>query len=402
MRKGEHHLNTKRALEVMDKYQLDALVASSAVNLKYLCNYWGIAHQYIPGVEAYALLPNRPRAKPTLVLPVTDMELAIDLLPYVEELVPYGRFIYYATPGEELCERDKWIKKSAIDSTPIPTALEAVTSVLRKLGLTDKRIGLDESKFSPKLYQKFVSNIPAAEVVDAYEIFREIRMVKTPEEVEIMGQAVRITEVALKKSLALVTDGVSERDCQDAFEKAIFENGGFPIFTGIYFGKESCYFGQALPSSGKRLTANSLIRCDVGCMYKGYFSDIARTVFWGQPTDRHKQCYQAIWEAQEAALNITKPGTKVSELFNTAVEVARKRIPKYERTHVGHGIGLELYELPIITPTTNIILEAGMVFNIEPPYYELGLGGFQVEDTVVVTDNGFRLLTTLDRGLWVL
>lgn len=395
-------MNTKRAVKVMDKYQLDALIASSTANLKYICNYWGIGHQYIPGVEVYAVLPNRPGAKPTLILPVSDMELAVDLLPYVDEFVPYGRFIYYATPGKELCERDKWIKKSAIDSMPIPTALEAVTSVLRKLGLNDKRIGLDESKLSPKLYLKFVNNIPAAEVVDAYEIFREIRMVKTPEEIEIMDQAVRITEAALKKSLALVVDGASEKDCQDVFEKTIFENGGTPLFTGIYFGEQSCYFGQALPSSGKRLTANSLIRCDVGCIYKRYFSDIARTFFWGQPTDKHKQCYQAIWEAQEAALNITKPGTKVSELFNVAIEVAKRRIPKYERTHVGHGIGLELYEPPIITPTTDIILEVGMVFNIEPPYYELGLGGFQVEDTVVVTDKGFRLLTTLDRDLGIL
>jgi len=89
-------------------------------------------------------------------------------------------------------------------------------------------------------------------------------------------------------------------------------------------------------------------------------------------------------------------------VFNAAIEIAKKRIPQYERTHVGHGIGLELYEPPIITPTTDIILEVGMIFNIEPPYYELGLGGFQVEDTVVVTDKGFRLLTTLDRDLGIL
>ena len=153
------------------------------------------------------------------------------------------------------------------------------------------------------------------------------------------------------------------------------------------------------PSPDKRLTANSLIRYDVGCLYKGYFADIARTAFFGQPADIHKQRYQAIWEAQEAALNITKPGTRVSELFNVAVEVARRGIPEYQRTHIGHGIGLELYEPPSINPASDIVLEEGMVFNVEPPYYELGLGGFQVEDTVVVTDKGFRFLTTLDRGL---
>ena len=103
--------------------------------------------------------------------------------------------------------------------------------------------------------------------------------------------------------------------------------------------------------------------------------------------------------AQEAAQNITRPGTRVSELFTAAVEVARKGSPEYQRTHIGHGIGLELYEPPSINPASDIILEEGMVFNVEPPYYELGLGGFQVEDTVVVTDKGFRFLTSLDRGL---
>ncbi len=391
-------MNVKRALKIMDKYQLDALIASKPANLKYLCNYESFMHKYIPGTEAYAVLPNRVGAKPTLIIPVIDMELAIDLLPHADEIVPFGRFIYYTAPGKELCERDEWVKKSAIDGTPVPTVLEAVASVLRKLDLDNKRVGLDESYLSPKLYRKFVNNLPAAEVVDAFDIFREIRMVKTAEEIEIMEQAVRALEEALKNSLKLAAEGVSEKDFQDVFEKTVFEHGGTSVFTSIYFGEQS-FYNQVPPSPNKRLTANSLIRYDVGCIYEGYFADIARTAFFGQPADKHKQRYQAIWEAQEAALNITKPGTRVSELFNVAIEVARQRIPEYNRTHIGHGIGLELYEPPSINPASDVILEEGMVFNVEPPYYELGLGGFQVEDTVVVTDKGFRFLTTLDREM---
>lgn len=391
-------MNKERALEIMGGYQLDALIASNPSNLKYLCNYESFMHKYIPGTEAYAVLPNRAGAKPTLIVPVIDMELAVDLSPHVDEIMPFGRFIYYTAPGKELCARDKWIKKSAIDSTPIPTAFEAVASVLKKLGLNDKRIGLDESYFSPKPYQEFINSIPDAEFVDAFDIFREIRMVKTPEEIEIMEQAVRVLEKGLQNSLSLAAEGVTEKDFQDVFEKTVFENGGSPVFTSIYFGAESLY-NQVKPSADKRLAANSLIRYDVGCIYKGYFADIARTAFFGQPTDEHKRKYQAIWEAQEAALNITRPGTRVSELFNVAIEAARKGIPEYRRTHIGHGIGIELYEPPSINPASDIILEPGMVINVEPPYYELGLGGLQVEDTIVVTGNGFRFLTTLERGL---
>jgi len=391
-------LNRERALKVMDRYQIDGLVASKPSNLKYLCNYESFMHKYIPGTEAYAVLPNKPGAKPTLIVPVIDMELAVDVLPYVDEIVPFGRFIYYTSPGKELCPRDQWVKAKGIDSTAIPTALEAVIAVLNKLGMADKRIGLDESYFSPKLYQKFADSLPATEVVDAFDILREIRMVKTAEEVAIMEQAVLALEAGLENSLKLAAEGVTEKDFQNVFEKTVFERGGIPVFTALYFGAES-FYNQVAPSVDKRLTANSLIRYDIGCIYQGYFADIARTAFFGEPLEIHKQRYQAVWEAQEAALNITRPGTRVSELFNVAVAAARKGIPDYRRTHIGHGIGLELYEPPSINPDSDIILEPGMVINVEPPYYELGLGGFQVEDTIVVTDNGFRYLTTLDRGM---
>ncbi len=391
-------MNRERALQVMDRHHIDALIASKPSNLKYLCNYESFMHKHIPGTEAYVVLPNQPGTKPTLIAPVIDMELAVDMLPYVDEIVPFGQFIYYSSPGIELCERDRWVKVKSIDSTVLPTALEAVISVLNKLGLAGKRIGLDESYFLPKPYHKFASRLPAADVVDAFDILREIRMVKTPEEVEIMEAAVRALEVGLETSLKLAAEGVSEKDFQNLSEKTVFERGGIPVFTALYFGAES-FYNQVAPSAAKRLTRNSLIRYDIGCIYNGYFADIARTAYFGQPSELHRQRYQAIWEAQEAALNITRPGTRVSELFNAAVKAARKGIPDYRRTHIGHGIGTELYEPPSINPDSDIILEAGMVINVEPPYYELGLGGFQVEDTIVVTDDGFRYLTTLDRGL---
>ena len=382
----------------MDKHKIDGLIASKPSNVKYLCNYESFMHKYIPGTEAYAIFPNKPGAKPTLIVPVIDMELAVDLLPYVDEIVPFGRFIYFTAPGKKLCERDSWMKKSALDSTPLPTALDAVISVLKKLGLADKRIGLDESYFYPVYHQKFASSLPAAEVVDAFEIFRQIRIVKTPEEIKIMTEAVRALEAGLQNSLNLAAEGVSEKDFQDVFEKTVLEHGGIPVFSAIYFGAESVY-NQVAPSADKRLTANCLIRYDIGCIYKGYFADIARNAFFGQPENIHKERYKAILEAEEAALSITKAGTRVADLFNAAVEAARKGIPEFQRTHVGHGIGLELYEPPSINPASDIILEAGMVINVEPPYYELGLGGFQVEDTIVVTEDGFCFLTTLDRGM---
>jgi Xaa-Pro aminopeptidase len=96
------------------------------------------------------------------------------------------------------------------------------------------------------------------------------------------------------------------------------------------------------------------------------------------------------------------PGRPACDVFNGAVERVRELgIPHYRRHHVGHGIGVEYYDLPILNPRTEIPLETGMIFEVETPYYELGFGGAFIEDTVQVTDSGVKVLTELDRELHV-
>ena len=94
---------------------------------------------------------------------------------------------------------------------------------------------------------------------------------------------------------------------------------------------------------------------------------------------------------------------KCSDIFNVAVQTVRNSgIPHYQRHHCGHGIGLEFYDPPLISPHDHTKIEEGMVLNIETPYYELGFGGLQVEDTVLVTESGVRYLTKSSRELSIL
>jgi Xaa-Pro aminopeptidase len=98
-----------------------------------------------------------------------------------------------------------------------------------------------------------------------------------------------------------------------------------------------------------------------------------------------------------------RPGVVAKDVFNTAVQtVIEAGIPTYQRQHVGHGIGVEYYDLPVLTPDSDTVLEAGMVFEVETPYYRLGVGGAFIEDTVVVTETGAEIITTLSRDLIVL
>jgi Xaa-Pro dipeptidase len=104
-------------------------------------------------------------------------------------------------------------------------------------------------------------------------------------------------------------------------------------------------------------------------------------------------------EGEEQILEKIQPGVTAGELFEVAIERVKMGIPQYKRHHVGHGIGLEIYEPPMLVPHSDFELQPGMVLCVETPYYELEWGGLQVEDMIVVTENGYRLLTKSNREL---
>jgi Xaa-Pro aminopeptidase len=145
-----------------------------------------------------------------------------------------------------------------------------------------------------------------------------------------------------------------------------------------------------------------VIRFDTGCVLNGYNSDIARNFSVGEPDERARRLYNAMLAGEEAAFQAMRPGVRASEVFEAAVRAVRDAgVPDYQRHHVGHGVGLEVYDVPLLGPSDHTILETGMTFEVETPFYEMGLAGLQPEDTVVLREDGPELLTTLSRELEV-
>jgi Xaa-Pro aminopeptidase len=154
-----------------------------------------------------------------------------------------------------------------------------------------------------------------------------------------------------------------------------------------------------------------VIRSDAGGRYLGYWADTGRTAVVGEPPGDLARYYAALQTGISEMLAIVRPGTPVSELFRVGVAAVRDAgIPHYQRHHVGHAIGLEMYEAPVLVEsqgandihrfgTADTRLEPGMVINVELPYYELGLGGLQIEETLVIRPEGHELLTTANRDL---
>jgi Xaa-Pro aminopeptidase len=239
--------------------------------------------------------------------------------------------------------------------------------------------------------------------VPGYTTFRRIRAVKTAEEQQRLINVLRLTERGIRSAIAIAREGVTERELVAEFERTVVTAGGRPAMTQIFFGGNGS--SGYVRGRDAALSKGEVIRFDVGCILEGFYSDIARNYSLGQPAagPRVKQYYDAILAAESAAIETMRPGIPASDVFQAAIRGGREAgLAHFQRNHVGHGIGLEMYDLPLLGPNDHTLLEEGMVFEVETPYYELGFPGLQVEDTVLVQREGAKILCELDRSFQVM
>jgi Xaa-Pro dipeptidase len=225
-----------------------------------------------------------------------------------------------------------------------------------------------------------------------------VRAVKTAEEIVRLKRIAQITEASIDAALVAAKPGATELDLARAFHSCTVAHDGLPVIGCIGFGKRA-----AMPNvqpSGTPLREGEVIRFDVGGRYRHYRADIARIATLGAPDRKTADYARALHIGVLNALEIIWPGVRAADVFETVVEAVRREgIPHYQRSHVGHGIGLDGYDLPDLTPSSDDVLEEGMVLCVETPYYELGWTGLQVEDMVVVREAGVESLMTTSGAL---
>jgi Xaa-Pro aminopeptidase len=386
---------------VMDREGLDALVATSAVNVTYLSDFRSLGQQYL-GTPIYAVLPRSDWKDATLILPLGESrEVVGNHLSWIDDLRPYGSFFIYSEPHAHLDAVETKIRALTATSSP-PDSLEALAQGLSDKDLADAHVGLDPGNLPlpfSGVADWLTKRCPEIHVRNGRDTFMEIRKVKTGEEVERLRTAVRITEEGIASVLRIARPGVSGVELACEFKRTVHARGAFYAVPGIGLGRKS-YLNSVTKATTAQLAIGDQIRFDAGCVYQFYSSDIARTAVLGHASPRQETLYNAVLAGEEAVIRALKPGVKASELFRIGVDAVRSSgIPSYDRNHIGHGIGLQTYDRPVLTPDNASTIEEGMVIDIEIPYYVVGLGGFHVEDTLLVTASGSELLTTLDRAL---
>jgi len=395
-------MNGPRAAALMDASGLDGLIGTRLENVFYLSGVWNVSQTLFPhDTQCYAVTARGRLDRPVVVISTGDWDQTLTASATPVDTVHYGTF-FRENPGQsKLTTAESRLQAQTIERAPRTDALDGLVGALQELGLAEGRVGLDETVFKAGYREELKRRLPRLEVIGAAGLLREIRMIKTPEEVRRLRRSAGVTERAIASAAGMARPGVTEREMAAEFRRSVVSQGGLPTFTLLRFGRNAP-LGQ-VPSDDTRLEPGDLIWLDVGSLVDGYWSDLARVFVLGEPPRKLRTYYDAALAGEDLALDIARPGLPVRELFERVVACVRSSgIPHYRRHHLGHGIGVEVYDPPLISPGDEHVVEAGMVLNVETPYYELGWGGVHVEDPFLVGELHNELLTTLGRGLGVI
>jgi Xaa-Pro aminopeptidase len=365
----------------------DAVVLLAPANVHYASGYRSVGAA-VHGTASIAAVVTENAL--LLAGPMADSAPAAESGLPAGDFLSYGRFYFEGADG----------LRSAVPGTEQHATLaEALTAALRRLGLANAVVGLDHVPGIAELAAAVASALPGLRWTNAGDWMSATRGRKLPGEIDLLDRAAQLAEDGILRALQSASAGVTERELAKAVARTMIDGGGEPRFVVVTSGPRSALADAY--ATERAIQPGDLVRFDVGCTLEGYWSDIGRTAVVGPPDGKQRGIYDALLAGEQAQLDLAAPGVPASTVFRCAiqaVEAAHGPVP-YRRHHCGHGIGLTAYEPPIIRPDEEGLLEPGMVFCFETPYYELGWGGMMVEDTLVVTDRGCRMLTGRERGL---
>ncbi len=228
----------------------------------------------------------------------------------------------------------------------------------------------------------------------------ELRQRKDTGELAKIKSAIRRAEDSFRALKRFVRPGASERELGFRLEMLIREQGSRRTAFDIIVASGT---NSAMPHAsvtGRRLRAGDLVTFDFGAEADGYYCDITRTVCIGRPTSRQRSVHELVLRALDQAINAVKPGVRCAELDRHARStIAQAGYGKHFGHATGHGIGLMVHEGPSLSALSKGVVDRGMVFTVEPGVYIAGWGGIRIEDMVLVTAEGHRVLTSLPREL---
>ena len=267
-----------------------------------------------------------------------------------------------------------------------------IAAILKSEGLS--AVGYEDGNLTVSEFKKYTEVLNGLTLHPLGDKLDMMRAVKTKEEIICLEKAESIGDIAFKNILPYIKPGVTELELTARIEFEMKMNGaeGLSFDTIVASGINS-----AIPHHRpceKKIEKGDFVTMDFGCIYHGYCSDMTRTVVVGKASDEQKKVYSTVLAAQLAGLNALKPGVSGAQVDAVARTIIDEAGYKGKFGHgLGHGVGLFIHEDPRLSPSEKRLMKAGYIETVEPGIYLPGKYGVRLEDTVVITKSGARILT---------
>jgi Xaa-Pro aminopeptidase len=393
MTHGSALLNRDRADAALRQHGLDGVLVALPENWLYLAGFEDAVAATI-GLPTIAILAGHPPGVKAVAIPRLVAGFAAAEIPTVVDVVLYGEFPVHVN-HVELSDLERTTVDLLEDrSHSAETLADAIELVLTLSGLERGHIAVDDSSIAQMVQER----VPTCKCVPGRKLMEQIRAVKTPEEISRLGAAAAIVEELEQIAFDHIIPGRVWDDFVSSLPVATAQRGAR---LGFFSGGSGWRSGFMFPPVQEPVKTGDLVRLDLTISYRGYWADSGRTASVGTPGREVATRYALLRRGVESALEAVRPGVPFADVYHAALSVVQKQIPDYRRRHCGHSIGLRPYDGLLVAADEATVLEANMVLNIEVPYYGIGWGGMQLEDTIVVTEDGWTPLTTMTHDLIV-
>ena len=361
----DHKRRLQNLRESFSSRKLDAMLVSHSPNVRYLCGFTGSAGALVVDENGAAFF--------------TD-----------------GRY------GDQARNQVQGARIRIARKSPLLAAAEWLADQAKRHGGKHlRRLGYEADNLSVAERDRLAAALPSwFRLKPTSGTVEALRMIKDNDELSLIRAAVKLGASLFESALQTIRAGVKEMEVAAQMEFCARRKGAeaMSFETIIASGPRSAQpHGRA---SDHAIPGGGFVVCDFGVILTGYCSDQTRTLFVGQPSAEMRRGYEAVREAQQAALNAAGPGVAVGEVDAAARKLLRQNgLAKYFTHSTGHGVGLEIHEAPRVATGQTEVLRPGMVITIEPGIYVPGQWGVRIEDMIVINDRGCEVLTPTTKEL---
>ncbi|MEM2732212.1 MAG: Xaa-Pro peptidase family protein [Nitrososphaerota archaeon] len=357
----------KKIRKLMDDKSIDIVMITSEPNMLYFSGYSAVSLERL-----IALLIDRKDDKVSLIVPRLEEERA-----------------------EENCRLTDF---ELISYSDVENPVNILEKIFHKSRPTT--IGVEEA-IPFKYVYPIISKYTGIRYSLINDLIYSLRIIKEPEEIEALKKAAEINNQVLLEAIRNIREGVSERNVMIQVKNYALEAGADEVsFTLVQSGSNS-----ALPHqepTDRIIHKGDVVVLDIGIRYRGYYSDLTRTVVCGLPSTKQIEIFNVVLNAQQNALETIREDVKAEDVdFAARKTIESYGYGEYFIHRTGHGIGLEVHEPPFIKTGNTDLLKNGMVFTVEPGIYLSGQFGVRLEDNVVVSREGYINLTSLPKSLYI-